>query len=338
MEEPFAGAPGDSRLVQYFDKSRMEINDPSTGEVTSGLLVLEMIEGRIQIGPESYEERGPADIVMVGDPRNDNPDAPTYRTFSNLSFPINPDPAPVRTNEVAIDVLLPDGTVTQDPAMGDYYIVYDFYDEELGHNTVQVFTNFFARHGMVYENGDYRFRPLIQDWRTFVGLPISEPYWVRVMIGGVQKDVLIQAFQRRVMTYTPSNPPDWEVEWGNVGRHYLRWRYGYIVGEPGEPLTPVGTAEPTAVITETATVTATATVPPVETETAAPVETETAITATATVTATETAPPAETETAAPVETETAPPAETETAAPVETETDTPQPTPTLRPLVPDGEI
>jgi hypothetical protein len=37
--------------------------------------------------------------------------------------------------------------------------------------------------------------------------------------------VLIQAFERRVLTYTPDNPPGFTVEYGNIGRHYYTWRY-----------------------------------------------------------------------------------------------------------------
>ena len=39
-------------------------------------------------------------------------------------------------------------------------------------------------------------------------------------------DVLVQPFQRRVLTYSPDNPSGWQVEMGNVGRHYYLWRYG----------------------------------------------------------------------------------------------------------------
>ena len=38
--------------------------------------------------------------------------------------------------------------------------------------------------------------------------------------------MLVQAFERRVLTYTPSNSDGWKVEAGNVGRHYYEWRYG----------------------------------------------------------------------------------------------------------------
>ena len=78
---------------------------------------------------------------------------------------------------------------------------------------------------MVFENGRYG-QGAILDWLFVVGRPISEPYWARVKVAGVEKDVLMQAFERRVLTYTPDNPAEWRVEMGNVGQHYLRWRYG----------------------------------------------------------------------------------------------------------------
>ena len=32
--------------------------------------------------------------------------------------------------------------------------------------------------------------------------------------------------QKSVLTYSPDNPSGWQVEMGNVGRHYYLWRYG----------------------------------------------------------------------------------------------------------------
>ena len=60
--EAFADIPGGSREVQYFDKSRMEINDPTadpnaTWYVTNGLLPIELMTGRLQIGIQSFEDR-----------------------------------------------------------------------------------------------------------------------------------------------------------------------------------------------------------------------------------------------------------------------------------------
>src|SRR4051794_28083936 len=49
-QEQWLEAPGGTRLVQYFDKSRMEINDPNADPngaffVTNGLLTVELISG-----------------------------------------------------------------------------------------------------------------------------------------------------------------------------------------------------------------------------------------------------------------------------------------------------
>src|SRR5262249_955527 len=57
------------------------------------------------------------------------------------------------------------------------------------------------------------------------GLPVSEPYWTRAVVGGTEKWVLVQLFERRVLTYTPSNVDPFKVEMGNIGQHYYRWRY-----------------------------------------------------------------------------------------------------------------
>src|SRR5689334_15223140 len=73
--ESLSDAPGGSgqRLVQYFDKSRMELNNPladpnSPFYVTNGLLTVELIGGCIQTSTTSPcgEERYPAYIPMTG--------------------------------------------------------------------------------------------------------------------------------------------------------------------------------------------------------------------------------------------------------------------------------
>src|SRR5947209_314032 len=89
MQEKYAQSPGGMRLVQYFDKSRMEISDPNAPQsssffVTNGLLVTELITGRIQTGndPSQVELRDPASINAAGDA--DDPNAPTYQTLAKL--------------------------------------------------------------------------------------------------------------------------------------------------------------------------------------------------------------------------------------------------------------
>jgi hypothetical protein len=63
------------------------------------------------------------------------------------------------------------------------------------------------------------------DWLYLFGHPITAPVWVQARVGGVEQWVLVQLLERRVLTYTPANAPAWQVEMGNVGQHYYRWRY-----------------------------------------------------------------------------------------------------------------
>lgn len=58
-------------------------------------------------------------------------------------------------------------------------------------------------------------------WLHDVGLPISEPLTAVVDKGdALNRRILIQAFQRTVLTYDPANPAGWQVERANVGRDY----------------------------------------------------------------------------------------------------------------------
>src|SRR4051812_2371451 len=68
MQEEYAESPGGMRDVQYFDKSRMEINHPNAPDdglwfVTNGLLVVEMVDGKYQTGDTQFDDSpDPADI------------------------------------------------------------------------------------------------------------------------------------------------------------------------------------------------------------------------------------------------------------------------------------
>jgi hypothetical protein len=64
------------------------------------------------------------------------------------------------------------------------------------------------------------------------GFPLTEPYWASVNLKGEPTDVLVQCFERRCLTWTPTNPAGWEVEAGNVGQHYYFWRYGELPPKP----------------------------------------------------------------------------------------------------------
>jgi polysaccharide biosynthesis protein PslG len=99
------------------------------------------------------------------------------------------------------------------------------YESATGHNIADVFWTFMNSSGPIKVNGQYVNGEAV-DWIYSIGLPITEPYWTRVKVGGVEKDVLIQIFERRALTYTPSNSAAFQVEMGNIGRHYAIWRYG----------------------------------------------------------------------------------------------------------------
>jgi hypothetical protein len=58
-----------------------------------------------------------------------------------------------------------------------------------------------------------------------LGYPITEAYWTGMRVGGRDYPVLIQAYQRRVLTYAPDFPAAWRIQQGNVGQHYFEWRY-----------------------------------------------------------------------------------------------------------------
>src|SRR5207253_2467566 len=62
--EPYRQSPDGQRQVMYFDKSRMEINHPGDDPpglwyVTNGLLVNELISGRVQVGDDQFTDAMP---------------------------------------------------------------------------------------------------------------------------------------------------------------------------------------------------------------------------------------------------------------------------------------
>jgi hypothetical protein len=127
--------------------------------------------------------------------------------------------------------------------------------------------------GIVYESGEFVEAALFQNPYYATGFPVTEANWTQVLVGGQLKDVLVQCFERRCLTYTPSNAPEWRVEFGNVGQHYHTWRYD----QPAPPTpTAISTAtgEPTATSTPTNTPTATATSTATATATSGPVVVE----------------------------------------------------------------
>lgn len=222
--EPYQQSPGGQRLVQYFDKARMEINDPAIKSgplngVTNGLLVVEMVSGRIKkgdgIGDDQNEQRQPAyELPVAGDWAGRLGETPGYVAFRNFATIDNGyrDPKKQIGERVGTTFRWAGeiGYREELAELAGTDIV--TYDETTGHNIPRVF-NDFMNAGPV---------PAI----VAFGHPITDPYWIRAVVGGQERDILIQLFERRTITYTPANPKQFQVEMGNVGQHYLYWRYG----------------------------------------------------------------------------------------------------------------
>jgi len=250
--EPYSGSPTGTRLVQYFDKARMEINDPNGDRtsqwfVTTGLLVAEMVSGKQQTGDKQYRRLQPAEIAVGGDGLGTDPDAPTYTSFRPVASLTGPgdNRAPDRTGQPVTATINRAGAVGDNPGLGLYSgAKLAAYSDVLGHNIPQAFWDFLNQTGPVEEGGKITDGPLLTNWVYVMGYPITEPYWARVKIGGIYADVLFQLFERRTLAYIPSMDKGWQVQMGNVGAHYARWLYGGPLHSPVVPLTPPAPAPP----------------------------------------------------------------------------------------------
>jgi hypothetical protein len=224
LRENYVEAPEGRRAVQYFDKSRMEINDPTadpnaTWYVTNGLLPIELMTGRMQVGNNQFEFHGPARLSAIGDPDN-------FPTYADV-LPFYQSPGAVNPGDLgkpATGFINTNLTITgfndyaQDPAT-------ILVRGENNHGVAQAFVDFMNQEGLVSENGRY-VRGQVYNPLFVFGLPVTGAYWVKTKVGGKELPILFQVFERRVLTYNPANPPKWRVEMGNVGQHYSQWRYG----------------------------------------------------------------------------------------------------------------
>jgi hypothetical protein len=232
-----------TRLVQYFDKSRMEINNPnadrnSTFYVTNGLLTVELISGRMQIGNNAFEQRISSNIPVAGDTYDTQ--APTYTSFRSVSnTSLGDHRQEPHVGDFATATIDRGARVGNDESKRAYPLArIAYFEPSTGHNIPAAFWNFLNSTGPVKEGDQIVNKRLIDPWFYASGLPISDPYWASVIIGGrPRQSVMIQAFERRVLTYVPSNDPNFQVEMGNIGQHYYDWRYK-DVGTPTPGCTP----------------------------------------------------------------------------------------------------
>jgi hypothetical protein len=211
QREAYKEAAGGARLVQYFDKARMELTVPALGQVTTGLLTIELKTGAVQVGDATFEQRQPAKVGLVGDPGSPGP------TYADLALvpekdgrtQATPPPYFYNNGQIGLAQNLPN-RAAQIPFSRLYYKLAD----PSGRYSQFVFYPFW----------DFiQSLPLPMSQTT--GYAISPLIWVHATVGGKPTEVLVQAFERRVLTWNENNPPGKEVEFGNIGQHYYAWRY-----------------------------------------------------------------------------------------------------------------
>ncbi len=228
--EPYQETRAGTRAVAYFDKARLELTNPDRPPddpwaVTSGLLAKELITGLQQVGDARFIRQQPAAVPVAGDP--DDQTAPTYATLGRVL-----DAAPLAEGESIVWTIDRTGRIERQGQLAKYGVVAGPLVAETGHRVASVFWNFLQQRGVVYAGGLFRTDSLFWPPFAVTGFPITEAYWTRAKVAGIERDVLVQCFERRCLTYTPDNPPGWQVELGNVGQHYYRWRYGALPSGP----------------------------------------------------------------------------------------------------------
>ncbi len=223
LTEDYTESPGGQRTVQYFDKSRMELTYPELDPanpffVTNGRLAWELITGQMQVGNDDFITRQPAQVNIAGDPG----ERPTYAEIEQLGMLTAPATVPGTT----ITTTYADGAIGADDSYAQFGVTAaeQITVPGIDHTVASVFWEFTNQSGPVYIDGETTEAQLFDPWFFATGLPITEAYWSRVSIGGTAQDVLWQCFERRCLTYTPTNAPGWQVEAGNVGQHYFAWR------------------------------------------------------------------------------------------------------------------
>ena len=172
VSEPYDEAPGGNRTVQYFDKARMEDNafraDGPPWDVTNGLLVVELITGRLQLGDSQFQDRSPAAINVAGD-AND-PDGPTYATFG-----IALDAPPSQVGATITQRITRASMVSNDPGLAGEGVTVAIVDDVTNHSIAAPFWEFMNSSGVVYQDGQFITDQLFDSPYFATGRPISEP-------------------------------------------------------------------------------------------------------------------------------------------------------------------
>ncbi len=246
--EPFATkterydtSPSQKRVVQYFDKGRMEITYPDGDKanpwyVSSGLLVRDLAGGIVQVGDNRVQIFDPAEIAIVGDDQKPLATTPYYRDF--LREALLGSFFRSRLGEDVTSTVRRGGGRGTRAASAQPKVKIGYYDSTSHHNIAVPFWDFMNSSGTVFNPAGQSVSGTVFEWQYILGYPMTEPLWTTASIGGKSQEVLIQLFQRRVLVYNPAAAPGSQVDFTNVGRHAYNWQYSPAATPQGDLSVP----------------------------------------------------------------------------------------------------
>ena len=197
------------RYARLFEKGMMEINHPysevgSGWYIAPGRLAADLIEGQ-------------ASIPVAGDLDAVGPD---YANLAGQSWDSQEAGAEITRR------IRSNGRSTIQGSLADYGIVAGSTTPETGLAIASVFEDYLWQTGPVVTSGEIVEGLIFDPPVLAVGFPITEAFWVNVPENDRNVDVLVQCFERRCLTYTPTHDEAWQVEMSNIGLHYDMWIAG----------------------------------------------------------------------------------------------------------------
>jgi murein DD-endopeptidase MepM/ murein hydrolase activator NlpD len=246
-----ANGQNTGRVVQYYDKGRMERQDDGKGGfiITVGRLGWELLTGKLDLGGGKTADLGPANVPIVGPLRPANPNdphsadqlAPTYAAaaIAAANPTLDYKGVPVTWKLQRDGKIVPFTTWSQ--------VKLTNYDPVTKHNVADVFANWYNQTFFTSPDGDpaHTLNALTNGHIEGLdpGHPLTDPFWVEVTIDGTPRVILVQIFERWTLTYSPNNPAGWQVELANMGLHYFEWRYDGPAREAVLNVTDQGTKQ-----------------------------------------------------------------------------------------------
>jgi hypothetical protein len=222
QDSPNALAAASQPTLQYLPQgwANVVLASPDPADpwfITFGFLAQAQINQMMQAGETTNVVPLTADMPLVGD--SNDPTAPTYASFQRVMGTRFPD----LTGEPVLDTLDKEGNVGLYAGRRYEETHLAFFFTQTGHNIPLVFWEFLnnqAEHG----DDESTLSTTGEPWQHEMGHPLTEPYWVHVSLDGAEHDLLVQVFQRRVLTYTPSKPLEEQIQVIDVSSY--QWHTG----------------------------------------------------------------------------------------------------------------